>query len=81
MKKKTSHKHKIVSDMRAEYQFDYSKSRPNRFAKKDACDNLIILDPDVSKVFTTSESVNKVLRALIGTMPKNSKRKSMLQPE
>ena len=52
--------------MHVEYRLNYSKSRPNRFSKNVSFDNLIELDPDVSKVFTTSESVNKVLRALIG---------------
>ncbi len=38
-----------------------------------------MLDPDISTVFTTPESVNAVLRALISTMPKvkhNAVRKS-----
>jgi hypothetical protein len=32
---------------------------------------VVALDPDVSKVFTTPESVNTVLRALIEAMPKS----------
>ena len=31
---------------------------------------MVILDPDVANVFTTSATVNAVLRALITTMPK-----------
>ena len=53
-----------------EYRFDYSKARPNRFAgrvDKDA--RVITLDPDVARVFTSPESVNQVLRALIQVMP------------
>jgi hypothetical protein len=30
---------------------------------------MIVLDPDVAAVFKTPESVNRVLRALIATMP------------
>ncbi|WP_218080647.1 BrnT family toxin [Anthocerotibacter panamensis] len=30
---------------------------------------VVVLDEDVAQVFTTPESVNKVLRALIKTMP------------
>ena len=56
-----------------EYRFDYRKARPNRFADRVDQKRLVItLDPDVCKVFTTSESVNSVLRALIEVMPKSS---------
>jgi hypothetical protein len=57
-------------DMLPEYRFDYKKARPNRFAEpgKDSR-RAITLDPDVAEVFTTPESVNEVLRALIATMP------------
>jgi len=56
--------------MRDEYQFDYGKARPNRFADKMSKDPLmIVLDPDVAAVFKTPESVNRVLRALVATMP------------
>ena len=52
--------------MLPEYQFDYSQARPNRFAGRvDESQVVVVLDPDVSEVFTTPESVNKVLRALI----------------
>ena len=59
------------SDMLPEYDFDYSKARPNRFASRfDEKDSLVvILDPDIAKVFTTPDAVNTVLRALISTMP------------
>ena len=53
-----------------EIQFDYSKAKPNRFAErlKDR-QILIALDPDVAAVFGDAEAVNRVLRALIETMP------------
>jgi hypothetical protein len=55
-----------------EYRFDYRKARPNRFANRIDRERLVVaLDPDVRKVFTTSESVNSVLRALIEAMPKS----------
>ena len=58
-------------DMQAEYQFDYSKARPNRFASPiPEGSRVVVLDPDIAKVFTSPESVNAVLRALIATMPK-----------
>jgi hypothetical protein len=61
---------RLEDDLLPEYHFDYSKARPNRFADKIAPGSrLITLDPDVAAVFTTAESVNAVLRALIATMP------------
>jgi hypothetical protein len=59
-------------DLLPEYRLDYRKARPNRFANRVDREKLVItLDPDVRKVFTTSESVNSVLRALIEAMPKS----------
>ena len=55
-------------DMLPEYNFDYRKAKPNRFALNDE-QRVIILDPDVAEYFKDSESVNRILRALIGNMP------------
>ncbi len=60
-------------DMLSEYHFDYRKAKPNRFAarlKRGA--RAVVLDPDIAAVFSTAESVNAVLRALIETMPQRS---------
>ena len=65
-----------LDDMRSEYSFDYRKARPNRFAARKKDRLTVVLDPDVSKVFTTPESVNTVLRALIAAMPRSAKRKA-----
>jgi hypothetical protein len=62
----------VSDDLKAEYQFDYRKAQPNRFADRVDPKRLVItLDPDVSQVFSTSESVNTILRALIAAMPKS----------
>ena len=53
-----------------EYRFDYSKAKPNRFAKRTRPGSMaVLLDPDVAQVFKSAESVNAVLRALMTTMP------------
>lgn len=59
-------------ELLAEYHFGYKKAKPNRFATHEETPRLkvVVLDEDVAQVFTTPESVNKVLRALIKTMPK-----------
>ncbi len=65
-------------ELRPEYRFDYRKARPNRFAAHLSGPPLVVLiDPDVAEVFTTSESVNQALRALITAIPKNAKRKAV----
>ena len=66
-----------MEDMQLEYTFDYTKAKPNRFAGRIAKDRLVVLlDPEVSKVFSDSESVNAALRQLITTLPKNAKREA-----
>jgi len=57
-------------ELRPEYRFDYQKARPNRFAGGTSKErSVVVLDPDVSAVFKTPESVNKALRAIISAMP------------
>lgn len=77
MKKPSTAKARISKsgDMLPEYTFDYGKARPNRFAGRISKERVVVLlDPEVSEVFTTPESVNTVLRALITAMPEGPKR-------
>jgi hypothetical protein len=54
-------------DLAAEYTFDYTKAKPNRFATQDSSSKMtiIVLDEDIAQVFPTSEAVNIALRQLI----------------
>ncbi len=62
--------------MLSEYSFDYKKARPNRFAGRISKERLVVLlDPEVSQVFTTPESVNTVLRALVAALPEKARHK------
>lgn len=63
--------------MRAEYRFDYRKARPNRFAARSKDRLVVVLDPDVSRIFKTPEAVNTALRALISVVPQTAKRKTV----
>ena len=57
-------------DLRAEYDLDYARSRPNRFAsRRDRTVVAVVLEPDVAAVFDTSESVNHMLRSVISGLP------------
>jgi len=71
MKNLPAPKNDKIQEMASEYQFDYKKAKPNRFAKKMKTSELLIvmLDSDVAKVFTSADEVNKALRALISAMP------------
>jgi DNA-directed RNA polymerase specialized sigma24 family protein len=63
----------LDEDMLSEYHFDYQKAKPNRFATRNEKKmTIVVLDEDVAQVFTTPESVNKALKALIEVVPKIS---------
>lgn len=73
--RESEHLPEDADELRPEYRFDYSEARPNRFADRVIGNQVTVtLDPDVAKVFTSSESVNRVLRALIATMPATRKK-------
>ena len=62
MKRKTSKTAK--PEMRDEY--DFSQGERGKWAKKYAeGTNLVLIAPDVAKVFRTSKQVNDALRALV----------------
>jgi hypothetical protein len=76
MKKTSVHKKKTAKGdtLSAEYRFDYSKSKPNRFAAKMSEGTVaVVLEPDVAAVFKSSEAVNALLRSIISAIP-SSKR-------
>lgn len=72
MRKTSKPKRSGRDEMRQEYQFEYSKSRLNRFAsrmKRGAV--AVVLDPDVASVFRSPESVNSLLRSVIKALSRN----------
>lgn len=49
-----------------EYDLDYSKAKPNRFAAKyQQMQRTVVLEADVAENFPSAESVNEALRFLI----------------
>jgi hypothetical protein len=72
MRKMQSKKKKNGSDLLPEYQFDYSKMKTNRFAKRLAKQKIVFLDPDVAKIFSNGKIVNETLRAIGNIIPKSS---------
>jgi hypothetical protein len=56
--------------MRDEYDFDYSKAKPNRFAGRvPAGVRSVRLDPDLTAAFPTEAAVNAALREYLRTHP------------
>ena len=70
MKKGTKKLPPTKDDLRDDYQIDYSKAKPNRFAGRiDQKRVVVVLDNDVAKVFKTPEAVNRALRAVLAAVP------------
>ena len=77
--KSTSHSRR-KDELRDEYDFDYSKSRPNRFAPKLKGTTAVVLQPDVAKVFKSAEAVNELLRSAIAATGAASRPKQRPKP-
>jgi hypothetical protein len=58
-----------ANEMRAEYNFPKLKGgvRGKYYTKATAGTNLVLIDPDLAKVFPNDESVNRALRLLLET--------------
>ena len=51
-----------VADLKTEYKFDYANAQPNRFAgRREKRQVVVLLDPDVARVFTDPAAVNTAL--------------------
>jgi hypothetical protein len=56
-----------AEDMRAEYDFDYSKAMRGKYYRRLLKEgaNVVVLDPDVARAFRSSAAVNEALRSLL----------------
>jgi hypothetical protein len=58
-------------------EYDFSKGVRGKYAKRYAeGSNVVVLSPDMAKVFPTSESVNEALRTLVRVGKKKSRKVS-----
>lgn len=72
MKKATKCKTRRKPEMLAEY--DFSKGVRGKYAKRYAAgSNIVVLSPDVAKVFPDSESVNEALRVFVKVVRQKAK--------
>ena len=61
-------KNKTENDtLRQEYDFDYSQAVRGKYYQQLLAEgsNVVVLEPDIAKVFSDSDSVNKALRYLL----------------
>lgn len=58
---------KVSDELRPEYDFDYSKAVRGKYHKRlsEEGSNIVVLEPDVAKAFSTSTAVNEALRSLL----------------
>jgi len=54
-------------ELRSEYNFDYSKAVRGKYYRRllKEGSNIVVLEPDVAKVFQNSAAVNDALRSLL----------------
>ena len=50
-------------------EYDFSNAKPNPYAARATRRRAIVLEKDLAEVFTTSEQVNKALRAILEAVP------------
>lgn len=64
MKAKTQ---KVSDELRSEYDFDYSEAIRGKYHKRlsEEGANIVVLEPDIAKSFSTSAAVNEALRSLL----------------
>lgn len=57
----------VRDELRPEYDFEYSKAVRGKHYKRllDEGANVVVLEPDVAKVFVDSSAVNEALRSLL----------------
>ncbi len=70
MKRTKKNIDELNDDLLPEYEIDYSKVKRNPYYSKNR--TFIEIDEDVAGFFKTSDDVNKVLRAIVKSLPKDS---------
>lgn len=73
----------LEDDLRPHYDFNYEKTKPNKFAGmelKFKGRRSVFLDEDVADVFDSSEAVNTVLRSAIKAMRTATPKRAASKP-
>ncbi len=64
--KKTSVK--VSEDLRPEYNLDYSKAKPNRFAGRIVDRVVVVLDPDISEELSPLSTISNFIRSSVSAL-------------
>ncbi len=68
---------KVVREPETLKEYDFSQGVRGKYARRYARgSNVVVLDPDVAKVFKDSGSVNRALRSMAGATPRGRRRAS-----
>ncbi len=59
---------KIIDDLQAEYEIDYSKAIRNPYFRKNR--TFVEIDNEIISLFQTSDNINQVLVAIAKSLPK-----------
>ena len=60
----------MSDELREEYEVDYNRAKPNRFAPQlPPGGRMVYLEPEVAKRFTDSSEVNRLLKAILDALP------------
>ncbi len=60
----------IDDDLLSEYEIDYSKVKRNPYYRKNR--KFIEIDEEVAKAFQSPDNINKVLKAIVNSIPKSA---------
>jgi hypothetical protein len=66
-----------ADDLRPEYDFDFTKAKPNPYAARLKGRTVaVVLEPDVAEAFPNSKAVNAQLRAVVAAVPRRSRKRA-----
>jgi hypothetical protein len=65
---------KMLKDQNMLEEYDFSNSAQGKYAKRYALGtNVVVIDPDVAKIFPDHDSVNQALRSLADIIKRQKK--------
>jgi hypothetical protein len=72
--KKPVRKAKASDELAKSYDFDYAKAKPNRFARAQKDQMVVLLDKEFTSFFRSPDEVTNALRSLIHAFPASSRK-------
>jgi hypothetical protein len=66
-------------DLESNYDFDYAKAKPNKYALLPKEQMVVLLEKDITRYFRTPDEVTNALRSLIQAIPPRDQRAGLSQ--